>query len=198
MSAPSWKAKYLDGEDPTDLHAMLVAYYGDAPVTKLKAVPAGNGETMSFFYARVHTPYLMTPTHKYLVVAVLRNRDPPFQAGLRRLSELRDWTSFQTRTFGPNDLPLTAEAIEGYERPVKAAKDSGLSRIRIECRPRRPDDEHGGHGPAAAAAAAAEYGCASIPRLRVRMVPVSDRVQLATHGSLLDALETFQCTLERT
>ena len=88
MAAPSWNAKYLDGEDPTDLHAMLVAYYGDAPVTKLKAVPAGNGETMSFFYARVQTPYLMTPTHKYLVVAVLRNRDPPFQAGLRRLSVL--------------------------------------------------------------------------------------------------------------
>ena len=131
MSAPSWNAKYLDGEDPTDLHAMLVAFYGDAPVTKLKAVHAGNGETMSFFYARVHTPYLMTPTHKYLVVAVLRNRDPPFQAGVRRLSELRDWTSFQTRTFGPTDLPLVADAIAGHERPTIAARDTPLSRIQL-------------------------------------------------------------------
>ena len=190
---PSFTARYLDAEDPDDLHALLVRYFGDPLLMKLRSVRLPGDETMSFFYARVNADLLLTPTHKFLVVAVLRNDDPAFGPPRRRLSELGHWTSFQTRTFGATDLPLVADAIVGHDLPTIAARDTPLSRIALLREPAQAPAD----GSALSAPIVYRSAAEGAHPLRVTLVPVSDRVQLASRGTLRDALETFQCTVER-
>jgi len=159
---------------------------------KLVSAPLPGGESMSFFYVRLSAGLLLTPTYKYIVVAVLNNSDPAFGPARRRLSELRHWTGFQTRTFGEKDLPLVADEIVAYDCPTIASRDTPLSLIQIQAAALQAAPISNTFAPQKTV-----YDCSRHPNLRVTLVPVSDRVQLASKGNLRDALETFQCMLER-
>jgi len=185
----AWSTRFLDAEDPSDLHGLLVRYFGNPAMMKLRSVQLPGSESMSFFYARIHTDLLLTPTHKYIVVAVLNNSEELFAPARTRLSELGHWTGFQTRTFESTDLPLVSDAIAGYDRPTISPRETPLSLIRIHASSPVPSSSG---SPTATA-----YLCAEHPNLRVTLVPISDRVQLASKGNLREALETFQCVLER-
>jgi len=190
--------RFLDAEDPSDLHGLLVRYFGNPAMMKLRSVQLPGSESMSFFYARIHTDLLLTPTHKYIVVAVLNNTEELFAPARTRLAELGHWTGFQTRTFESTDLPLVSDAIAGYDRPTISPRETPLSLIRIHASaPALSSSSSRSSSSSSGSPTATAYLCAEHPNLRVTLVPISDRVQLASKGNLREALETFQCVLER-